>query len=242
MSDFYIAQEWLEVSRDTAFFYPAAGSDYTEPLTIFQNYVSEFWFSDIYPTGLQLPPVCAFHTDLHPLEQNTSGEPFAIMETRRAENGRRYRFVQPSKLTEVYETTDGRHITVVRRRGFGQIGLTKEFGERSLGVFMHRGDSPGEGGSNVYFLANKKTYYEPCGSLFNKLARRLKDRALVISDGSNTNIRQLRRFHSSSTEGRQAFAYHQGRDFDFGGFRWSCVGWLSMKNGPTLVWGLTRQP
>jgi hypothetical protein len=244
LADFYIAADWLEATRGSAFFYPAAGSDHTEALNIFQDYVDVFWFCDtMYQEGLNLPAVCASNTGWRLVGRNISGVPMATPERRIGENGREYYFLQPSKLAETYERKDGRRLTVIRRRGFGQIALSKELGDRSLGVFMHRGDSRGEGGSNVYFLSNKKTEYEPCGNLFDKLGRRLKDKALIISDGSNASIRRrrLRRFHHKPTEGREAFSYHQGRTFQFGGFDWTCVGWLSRRNGPTLVWGLTRQ-
>lgn len=241
MSAFQVAKEWLEVSRNTVLFYPAAGSDYAEALTVFRDYVDVFCFCDInYPSGLELPAVCASDTGLRLVDKYISGDPRAMMEQRIAENNRPYHFLQPSKLVEIYERADGRRLTVIRRRGFGQIGLSKEFSDGSIGVFMHRGDSPGEGGSHVYFLANKKTAYEPCGNLFDKLACRLRDKALIISDGSNSSIREVRRFHNKSKEGPEAFSYHQGRCFSFGGFLWTCVGWLSRKYGPTLVWGVTR--
>jgi hypothetical protein len=242
LDDFYIAPEWLEATRGSTFFYPAAGSDHAEALSIFQDYVEVFWFCDIsYPKGLNLRTVCNSNTDLRLVKQDISGEPMAEMESRRTDSNRKYNFLQPSKLVETYERTDGRRLTVIRRRGFGQIALSTEFTDCSIGVFMHRGDSLGESGSNVYFLANKKTVYEPCGNLFDKLARRLKNRALIISDGSNSSIGWLRRFRHKPIEGREAFSYHQGLTFPFGGFDWSCVGWLSRKNGPTLVCGLTRQ-
>ena len=211
MSKFHIAQDWLEACRDTVFFYPAAGSDYAEPLTIFGDYVDVFWFCDIdYPRSLDLPPVCSSSTNLRLIDQHRSGDPMAVLEWRTAENKRCYRFLQPSLLVETYERQNGRLLTVIRRRGFGRIALSKEFGPRSLGIFMHRGDSPGESGSNVYFLSNKKTDYEPCGNLFDKLAHRLRDRALIVSDGSNSSIRPLRRFHNKSKEGHEAFFHRAG--------------------------------
>jgi hypothetical protein len=242
LDEFYIAPEWLEMTRGSACFYPNAGSDHEEPLAVFQDHAHTFWFCDIaYPRGLDLTPVFALTANFRLVQSDKSGAPMATMEERIAENGRGYRFLQPSKLTEIYERTDGRRLIVVRRRGFGQIALSQEFASRSIGIFMHRGDSPGESGSNVYFLANKKSTYEPCGNLFAKVASRLKDLALIISDGSNTSISPLRRFHRSNTECRDAFSYHQGRTFEFGGFVWACVGWLTRRFGPTLVWGVKRQ-
>jgi hypothetical protein len=69
-------------------------------------------------------------------------------------NQRPYRKLEPGRLKQLYErVSDGRRLTVIRRRGFGQYVLG-EFPNRSIGVFVHRGDSPGDGGSNTYFLAN----------------------------------------------------------------------------------------
>jgi hypothetical protein len=238
LAEFYVSPDWLEATRGSMLFYPAAGSDYAEALAIFQDYVDTFWFCDIaYPGDVMFP------ANLRLVARRQSGYPMAVIESRIDKDKRPYNFLEPSKLVETYERADGRQLAVIWRKGFGQIALSKEFNDRSLGVFMHRGDSPGEGGSNVYFLANKKARYEPCSNLFDKLARRLKDKALIISDGSNSSIRRrrLRRFHNKPVEGREAFSYHQGRTFSFGGFDWTCVGWLSKKNGPTLVWGLTRR-
>lgn len=81
-----------------------------------------------------------------------------------------YRFLAPSKLAETYERVgDRRRITVIRRRGFGQYALSTEFADGSVGVFMHRGDISGEGGSNIYYLANMQSRHEPVGNLFDKL-------------------------------------------------------------------------
>ena len=94
-----------------------------------------------------------------------------------------------------------------------------------------------EADRNVYFLANRPRTYDPCSNLFEKLSYRLADRALVVSDGSNALIRQLLRFHNSPTDGRSAWSAFRQHKFEYGDFHWSCVGWLTHRNGPTLVWG-----
>jgi hypothetical protein len=132
-------------------------------------------------------------------------------------------------------------VTINRRRGFGQYALVNEFSDRAIGVFMHRGDSPGEGGSNVYFLANKDSRHEPCGRLFDKLSKKLDDRALIITDGSNTRLKRLRAFHRQDIAGPAAYSAAAKLAFVYGGFSWQCVGYMSNKYGPTLIWGLSRQ-
>ena len=241
MSDFYIPPDWLESVRGTIFFYPAALTDHRQPLKLFMDVIDEFWFADTnYPTELRMTPALKGRAGVRLISSETTGPVTAVMENRVDSTGNSYRHLLPSKLVEKYERENGTTITVVRRRGFGQIALTTEFPERSIGVFMHRGDSPGQGGSNAYFLANKRTRYEPCGNLLDKLSSRLTDRAIVITDGSNTSIGPLCRFHGSELGGPDAFNRLQMCTFNRGGFRWCCIGWLNRRYGPTLVWGLER--
>ncbi|MCW2275302.1 hypothetical protein GJ654_12495 [Rhodoblastus acidophilus] len=238
----YIEPEWLDAVRGKLFYYPAAYEDWAEPLAVFQDYISTFWFCDIhYERGLRLGSVFGSDPSYRLVDSEITGAPLAELSQRVAADGRHYRFLEPSKLWCTYERGDGRQIVVVRRRGFGQMTLTKEFDKGALGVFMHRGDSTGEGGSNVFFLSNSKTVYEPCGNLFKKISYLLSDQALIISDGSNTSIEVLKQFFNRTTSGRDAFLHHLGKQFSFGGFLWRCVGWLKPKGGPTLVWGLTRE-
>lgn len=246
MSDWYIEPEWLRAVSGTTFYYPCAGRDHAEAIEVFGDYVTTFMFCDVnYPPGLKLAPAIDGAPGIRLVDCTFKGLADASEETRIDENGQKYRFLPPSKRIEAYEGEDGRTVTVIRRRGFGQIALSTEFAERSIGVFMHRGDSPGEGGSNLYFLANRNARYEPCGRLFDKLASRLTDRALVITDGSNCDLKSLRkRIHRArDMSGHEAFRSHQddGTPFLMRGFHWSCVGWLSKRYGPTLVWGLTRE-
>jgi hypothetical protein len=242
VADVFVLPEWLEAVRGKQLFYPAAGSDWTEPLHLFADHVGEFWFADTeYRPGLQMSPVFADGSEFRLVSRDRSGSPDAIKERRRAANDREYWFVNPGNLREVYErSTDGRRIVVNRRRGFGQYALSLEFAERTIGVFMHRGDSPGESGSNVYFLANRRRDHEPCSNLFDKLAAKLADRAIVLSDGSNTRLKQLKKFHNSSTSSIEAFEASKGFPFFFGSFRWECIGYVQPRNGPTLAWGLVR--
>jgi hypothetical protein len=106
---------------------------------------------------------------------------------------------------------------------------------------VHRGDSVGESGSNVFFLGNRKCDHEPLSNLFNKLACKLSDHALVITDGSNARPKFLRKFHNTETLGFGAFSELRKQHFSYGNFDWICVGYVEQRYGPTLVWDLTRQ-
>jgi hypothetical protein len=235
---YFIEQDWLEAIRGSSFYYPAAGSDHTEPIRALSNYVSQFTFCDLlYPPGLELPN--AIPDSATPPEMELIGPLDAKLESRKDKTGRSYRYLKPSWRQETYRRPDMPALRITRRRGFGQMGL-QELGEASLGVFMHRGDSSGEGGSNLYFLSDKKSRHEPCGHLFSKIEIRLKDQALIIADGSNCCFPFVKSYHNSSTSGRDAYSELQSRKVVHGQFQWRCVGWLTPRNGPTLVWGLSR--
>lgn len=113
---------------------------------------------------------------------------------------------------------------------------------RSIGVFVHTGDSPGEGGSDLWFLSESPTgEYQPAG-LFDRLGPKLADQALIVSDGSNCDIARASSQYCNRAAGSEE-AYSKEKDkgpFPFGGFEWSCVGYLPQKNGPTLVWSVKR--
>jgi hypothetical protein len=148
-----------------------------------------------------------------------------------AANSRRW---WPGRLIEFYgREDDARRLKIVRRREFGQCALS-EFADRSIGIFVHRGDSEGEGGSNLFFLANTP--------LYDKLSRKLADTALVVSDGSLVEPSFLRKFHRPKKEksGFDAYRFHKKKHYPFDPFDWRCVGYLGQRNGPTLVWQLTR--
>ena len=127
-------------------FYPAAGSDWDEFLSCFCDHVGEFHFCDITYNFERLAPLLG-----QPVWQciacKQQGESFAQVEP---PNERRpYRYVKPAHLRQVYQRNcDERRLEVIRRRGFGQYALA-EFPDRSIKVFVHRGDSPGESGSNM---------------------------------------------------------------------------------------------
>jgi hypothetical protein len=65
-------------------------------------------------------------------------------------------------------------------------GDVQEVVERmsDIAVFFYRGDSRGEGGSGVYVLGKK---------FFGRLAERLMDGALIITDGHNSGDKLLQR-------------------------------------------------
>lgn len=237
----YIDLDWLRAVNRTVFYYPAAGEDFEEPIIFFQDYIDEYWFCDVnYHRALKLRAAISEEYNFEIVHALRDGQLGARKTWRVDTDGRRYPYLEPSRLTESYRRKDGKTLTVIRRRGYGEIGLSKEFQLNSIGVFMHRGDSTSEGGSRVEFLADKKKNFEPTGMLFTKLAERLRNKALIISDGSNSDIPWIKMYHHTAMTGHAAYQSHQSKIYQLGGFSWRCVGWLKKKYGPTLIWGGTR--
>ena len=128
-------------------------------------------------------------------------------------------------------TYDSRHAAEV---------LVDRFPERSIGVFMHRGDGAGEGGSALSFL-DPDSRYPSCFSYhLDTLAPRLADRALIVTDGSNTSVSWLEKFYDARIPAREAYSIAAQTHYELARFHWRCVGWLGRRYGPTLVWGVER--
>ena len=231
----YIPDNWLRATSTGDFLYPCAGEDFQPAITIFEPYVRNFTFCDLhYRAGLQLDPVLK-PPEFDLTSSETEGPVYSEI---RIVDG--HKEIDPSTLIELYRSRrSDRLISVKRRRGFGQFALLSA-APRSISVFMHRGDSPGEGGSNTYFLADCQSRYAPIGCLLKKLEERLTDRAIVLSDGSNTRLKKLQKFHRQNISGAEALNRMGGEPFTRGTFRWSCIGFIDNKYGPTLAWGLER--
>lgn len=123
------------------------------------------------------------------------------------------------------------------------IAVLERFEPRSIGVFVHTGDSVGEGGSNLWFLSERpeRGEYQPAGH-FARLGQKLADRALIATDGSNSDIPRVSlNYFSQTANAEETFRSEKARGpFQFGGFQWSCVGFLPPNNGPVLLWSVGR--
>ncbi len=108
-------------------------------------------------------------------------------------SGRCYRKIAPAYAIYDFKVKD-RTKRLILRKGFGQFAIL-ELNDDSLDIFVHRGDGIDEGGSGVFYLGNVKLDYEPISNIFDKLIKKLKDGALIISDGSNTNFKEFKQFY-----------------------------------------------
>lgn len=178
--------------------YPCAGDDISEPIQAFGDLYDTFLFVDIKYNGDSKMPDIPGWKAVRQSKIRFGSTDFSI---RFVQDGRaKYRVIEPEWfLTDYVNEQTGRKILIVRRRGFGQYAL-HELPDHSLSMFMHRGDSPGEGGSNVFYLANRKTNHKPISNLLDLIKCKLTVPAFIASDGSNTNIPELRGTANGSDE------------------------------------------
>lgn len=224
----------LEPLRGASLFYPSAGRDWNEALGLFIPTITDYWFVDVaYFThgrrGDTRTPMLAAQEDLSFQGFELTGPPIAERETRQdPSTGRHYPFIEPCTRSEVYYhgSTQSR-IVVHWRRGFGQRSIACV---DDIGVFFHRGDSPGEGGSNVYWLSPR---------WIGQVTTRLRDGGLVVTDGSLTRERKFFNFQRRGLGSEAAFA--EARPFSKWGRHWTCVGWASERGGPTLIWKASKE-
>jgi hypothetical protein len=237
----YIPDKWLVAVAGTTLFYPCSGSDIAEPIAIFAPFMKDFWFADLdYPAGLRMAPALRETGDLSCslLDVEIEGEASAEMVWLG-----NCRFLPPSRRIETYRRRDGSTFRVIRRRGFGEIGLGTEFADGSIGVFFYRGDSLGEGGSGLSFFANKRRRYSPLSDLFSLLSRKLAPPALVVTDGANTprhGRAPVAKFARTSISSEEAFEQCRGQRYMAGGHSRTCVGYAGQRYGPTLAWAVER--
>ncbi len=104
-----------------------------------------------------------------------------------------YRKIAPSYA--IFEfTINNQTKRVILRKGFGQFAIL-ELNDESLDIFIHRGDGTGESGSGIFYLGNRKLKYKPISNIFDKLTQKLKNGALIISDGSNVDFKKVNRLY-----------------------------------------------
>lgn len=228
--------DWLELVRDSVLFYPCAGCDTKEPIEVFHSHIQDFRFYDrSYKNGPNLD-----------LEVMSSLGYAPISSTRSTKTTQRD-FNEGNKfesLEETYQRPDGRLISIQRKkaliRGHQVEWLMRDFSDSSIGVFIHRGDSLGEGGSNIWFLSSSEFGDKRRErNLFPTIAPKLKDRALIISDGTLSNIPWVKQ-HVHLKQAIDEPTLYGGRLAGWDCFRWELLGELSARSGPTYIWGVER--
>ncbi len=175
------------------FLYPCAGMDIVQPISAFGLQFDTMLFVDLgyqFDSGFHLPKIDGWKE----LNESILIEGPKYSSVKNFQSGKHFRKeIEPAWRKSLYQHTEsGRCINIVFRRGFGQYAL-QEISDGTLGMFLHRGDSQGEGGSRVCYLSNRKMKHAPLSNLLNTIKSKLAMPGLIGSDGSNTSINELYR-------------------------------------------------
>jgi hypothetical protein len=223
MADLEFLQTW-RWRPDASLYYPCAGQDWREILGLFGPQVRTFQFCDLayqFDTGWSAhwPEGWALGPDPWCVDGPMVGRVLRL---------NAFRHVRPATLQgTVRHLPSGRQVALSFRRGFGQYGL-HEIPDGSLDVFVHRGDSLGEGGSGVWFLANMTARHQPLSRLLDVIGAKLRYPALIGSDGSNTRLVQLKQAAYGDPEAPTRFIA--------GPLTWRRVGDVPFRGRQTVFW------
>lgn len=108
---------------------------------------------------------------------------------------------------------------------------------------MHRGDTmaKGEGSSGMQLWQNHREDSEIASNLLDKICAALRDKSIVITDGSCAVQSHLALFHRKlNVANSEILAVFSKKEIEFAGFEWKLLCRISDRYGPTLIWGLTR--
>ena len=227
-------------------FYPCSGDDLIAPIEQFEESITDFWFvdfgyfrpqhQDTEHYGMDLPadqvsPVLKGRKQYQLLSTHISGP---------TSWPRNNPDITPCILSETYlNLVTGVKFNVHRRRGYGFSALRNEIS--SLDIFYYRGDSMGEGGSGNLWLQDDH---------IEEVCAKLIDGGLIVTDGSQTAQRKLKRkryslylkFACLKNSKLSAIDLIQEAKPFFGnqGFYFECIGFAGWRYGPTMIWRLTK--
>mgnify|MGYP001164048401 CR=1 FL=1 len=242
-------REILERINNSKLFYPCSGDDLKIPIKLFSPYVTDFWFVDRGYFSRGHSDTKDYRFDVLADKQRSvlyADRQYKLLNTEI--NGPPNwhpgdKDITPCILSETYRhIQSNREVTIHRRRGYGFSAFRDEKEIDKLGVFFYRGDSFGEGGSGNLWLKPDR---------LDKVCNKLIDGGLIVSDGSdgcprhrkNRGIyKELWKYHQKEVSQCPEELIKDMKSFtDREGRRFSCIGYVGRKYGPTMIWQVHKK-
>lgn len=197
------------VDERRVLFYPCCGDDLEPPVHYFWDEIDEFWFVD-----KRIPRL-----------QQSLAEEIGLEVNQRLRRAIRH-ILKPQTRVECYCAIDRDN----SKRIYCISADAEEIFPKMnrIDVFFYRGDSQGEGGSNIYWL----------DKYIQEILRKMPPKGYIVTDGSNCkdkSLEPLRRFHRSKDVNIGSL-----KTFEAYGRRFQFVRRLDDRYGPTLVWEVSR--
>jgi hypothetical protein len=211
------------LNRRRVLFYPCAGGDIDTPVAAFSAIIDEFWFVDVNYYVRRLPRLRGPRIEDVEIEEWSLNGADCQVTTQRFRNPR---FNKTMCLNFV--TGDG-------KSAFDTL-FEDSKGDRELSIFFHRGDSRGEGGSNVYWLHNHDIDGNPIGLLQRVLAK-MEIPAILCTDGSNA-IDEFRTYFNDLKPTPDTHLTLPA--IEVHGNKLTPIGTLDTRYGPSIAYKVTR--
>ena len=222
-------------------FYPSAGNnDWKIAFEQFKNSIDKFIFVDINYNLNNIEEFTKYFLSVGNIEQKNINGDFNTKVKIFHMNNKTFRDIEPAYYS-LDISFNGIKKQIIFRKGFGQYALN-ELDDDSLDIFYHRGDSKGEGGSNVFYLGNRNATHPPLRELFNKLKDKLKNDSLIVSDGSNTDSKSLKKIYRkiSTLNKDEAKNIAIGKRINLYNIEIECIDILDFRYNHTLIWKVRK--
>lgn len=237
-------------SEKSSLFYPCCGNDIYDPLKYFNAKVDVFNFCDL-RINVNQDTIDTIADILEGFEMIKYSEEYEMKKNSRTGEqsvrfNNRERAIRPPayvrdkvvKIVQVWENKQSnKEIKIIWYIGDGYKVLANEDLLKVIDIFFYRGDSNGEGGSNIGWLETKKdgeTRAEPRQNHFDFVLKKLTDNGLIVTDGSNCGeeylfLNQSMYKNNKSNRLSEDMIKKEGR-------RFTKIGEITPKYGPTFIW------
>jgi len=115
------------------------------------------------------------------------------------------------------------------------------FNDEEIYIFFHRGDSTGEGGSDLHFFTNKRNYDGTAENLYSRLIKKLAPISFIASDGSNNDVIREQNLDFKDMTDEQIQKEVIGKKFTDNILDWTYLRRLNDRYGPTFVWEVIKK-
>lgn len=219
-------------------FYPCCGDDdWKEAFKVFESDIDLFIFSDIKDLTRKIKLNIFGYQLKEDLITIESGK-----QRRYDRELKSFREIEVLKIIKKYISKKNEQFKEIHFYRDNAQYVLNDLENNSIDIFFHRGDSPGEGGSNLYFLEENKYLSKPYddnfGDLYDVLAQKLKNSSRVVTDGSNSTKYEIKKFHDQKYLPEDTKSSMIGSNFSDKYFNWKCTNFISDRYGPTFIWEL----
>lgn len=205
--------------QNSTLFYPMAGRDVRQPINSFlPHYIDTFLFCDMIHRHDVRDALPAMDFEFQGFDN--------VLDAQIADHWKLLR----ANVTTMRWTASKSGLafrTIYLKADAQELIQTLAARNEQFGVFFYRGDSPGEGGSDVYLL-------QP--PILETTLQIIEDNGVLVSDGSNA-IPEFSEFHHQRAPVKKIRA---SKSFEIQSRRFHCIGTCGHKYGPAIAWRVSR--